>query len=1107
MVKNWTPSSQPIAPLLQLFPDLKEEAQAEYYYPMYPINSVELPVAGPDFIAEAERRSGMPPPKGFGKTTDYERTYFVEYLEALYRAALYNFPFQISVNVKNQIQPKPVQFVPGGLWEDNDEAIAGGPVSAKIMLIGKHPGWDEASTGRNFSGPTSQVLVRALNELGVTDSNTWYMTNIVKFPPPDSGSQVLPVSWVKDCLPILHQEFRLVHPDYVLLLGDDAIKAVLGRTRNLGNTAGQVIEIKIPRHERATETPVWHTMKVMTAPHPARIYRQPDLYPMFYGAVKLFIELTEGKAVGQIETDLEQYVLKNEEEVKAWVDLVLAEKATMFALDCEWHGRYPADKGSFLRTVQVAWGPKKAACILLRSATGETFEGHWLPYLTKLLKNTSDHKVRIVGHNLKADLPWLIHAGLDLRPEFEAPPDDPDPDGKTRLYGWQKTATEGGIDTMVGVHAWQETHPLGLEACTSQLLGMPRYDLKLEEWKTDYCKQKKISKSDLEGYGDVPDEILIPYAIFDAIGTWRLAELLNKPGGLLDSDRFGYCSRKPFWVTMRALPAFMEMEANGVNIDKARAENLTDSYRLTLNKKLEALRILLRWPAFNPNSSRHKIEALFGEKYHSARSPLRPAGAVSLKLQPLKATGKRPVMWTEVQKRVAEKQAQIADFSPSTDKETLGIISSQPNAPAEVKLLRDINFLNQVLRTVLRPPKTVAVSDTEEQDDIDEGGNKIYDSGLLSFVNDDGRVRSMFFPTCETGRARSSSPNLQNLGGKRREGDYGRILGDLYSYPIRSIICASPGCVLLEADYTAAEVAAVAWMSCDPTLIEHSARALLPESHPEYFDIHSYVATKAFKLSCKPTKAGLKSINKTHLRTAAKTVFFGYLYGQGAEAACRNARQEGASVTVTETQALIDGLTKTYPGLAIFFSFCKQASRNPGYLVNCFGRRRRFGVTTDRQILAENERQGCNFMIQSLVADAVSRALDYLYKARQIFNVKYKIVLQVHDAIMLDVPIQYLETVYEKVIPTCMCQLVDIWPTDTLGNIKSNITKPYHLGCGRDVYLNWGEEISFKMGKILDIPEKYCASSAPDNSGASLMSQPGWREIIQNGMAMNAIAS
>jgi hypothetical protein len=105
----------------------------------------------------------------------------------------------------------------------------------------------------------------------------------------------------------------------------------------------------------------------------------------------------------------------------------------------------------------------------------------------------------------------------------------------------------------------------------------------------------------------------------------------------------------------------------------------------------------------------------------------------------------------------------------------------------------------------------------------------------------------------------------------------------------------------------------------------------------------------------------------------------------------------------------------------------------------------------------------------------MSTALDNLYQYRVTHShLKYKIVLQIHDAVVLEVPIPQLEEVYDKVLPVCMSDNVYVWPSYLDGRRKPNIKQPYHLGIGRDVYLSWGDIIPEQAHELLGIPKRFC---------------------------------
>lgn len=103
----------------------------------------------------------------------------------------------------------------------------------------------------------------------------------------------------------------------------------------------------------------------------------------------------------------------------------------------------------------------------------------------------------------------------------------------------------------------------------------------------------------------------------------------------------------------------------------------------------------------------------------------------------------------------------------------------------------------------------------------------------------------------------------------------------------------------------------------------------------------------------------------------------------------------------------------------------------------------------------------------------MSRAVDHLYEFRKTSTVDYRIALQIHDAVILQVPIEHIEAVYDTVLPACMTDRVDIWPADLNGMPLRGISEPYHLGIDREVYLRWGEKLTKKACRENGIPERF----------------------------------
>lgn len=1017
--------------------DPAKQELLEQLYPAHPFDGPGMPPPGVDFINVAA---------AMGDEIDealLEKKKIVptsKHLDYLYRRALYDEHFSLTVTAKRGNFD--AVFCPGHLMLPAavTTELAYKPVPAKIMIVGKCPGLANIGTKNAAAGNAMTLFIESLTEAGISPEqfNTWYVTFACKFAPPNLEDP-LQASWLRNCAPLLAQELRMVRPDFILCLGADATKAITQSTAKLGNRVG-VVTVPISDTEE-------HAIQVMTITHPASVLRRPDGTEDFKGQLQRFVALINNNIESKEVVDHGE--IYTEAALAETVDAMIADKdinANIIAVDCEWHGDYPTEPGAYLRTVQISNKDKWARTIVLRYEGGaEAFRPNLdaaKAQLTRLLKSTASRCVRVGGHFLRADLPWLIDFGVDLRDEYA-----PHPDLNNR--------TTGGWDTSLMYHAVNETAKYGLDACVLKFTRAPAYWDRLDKWKKSYCALNKIKTTELGGYGQCPGHILHPYANYDADVTRRIMIAFygtNGADGLLASDVNDNDCWVPYWISHQASLAFLEMEMTGLVIDRGRADYLTNLFMEKQAALLAELRVSLNWPEFNPKSHPQLAVALFGRDFTAnfSNAVHVPDGAITLDLTPIKTTGKRPKLWRDMRPH------DMCKLSPSTDKESLGIIGRLNPIAAKI---RDYKFIAQVLQSVLRLPSTTADGDFE----TDDHGNYAYEKGLVGCVHADGKVRTHLFQTKETGRASSSRPPLQNLS-SRREDDYGRILGkENYQHPVRSILCVPEGCVGIETDLTGAELAVLAWLAQDPNMIEHIRRNSLPESHPDHYDIHSQQAVKTFNLkNITPTKKGMKEAGVKGLRVAAKNVNFGIPYGRGAEAIARQCEEEGETVTTAECQAMIDSYFTSYPNTVNFLANCRTRSQSPGWLVGPYGRFRRFvqPAKDDRAVIGEQQRQAQNFPIQGGVADAVSLALyNFLQYRNEHPEIEYKIALQIHDAIVLIVPFEHAEAVYKDVIPACMVDRLPFWPRNLDGTLIP-IAEPYRFSMSRDVFTHWGENLT-----------------------------------------------
>ncbi len=248
-----------------------------------------------------------------------------------------------------------------------------------------------------------------------------------------------------------------------------------------------------------------------------------------------------------------------------------------------------------------------------------------------------------------------------------------------------------------------------------------------------------------------------------------------------------------------------------------------------------------------------------------------------------------------------------------------------------------------------------------------------------------GRLHTSFNQTVTaTGRLSSSDPNLQNIPIRT---DVGR--------EIRQAFIAEPGARLISADYSQIELRVLAHLSGDPALIQ---------TFLEDQDIHTRTASEILGLPPEEISA--------EMRRKAKAVNFGIIYGISAFGLAQD-----IGVSNAEAKRYIDGYFSRYPNVRLFIDRTIEDARTKGYVTTLFGRRRFIPELSSSAAAVRNfgERMAVNTPIQGTAADLIKIAMINISTRIDREGLASKMILQVHDELVFEVPDHEIETMKKLV--------------------------------------------------------------------------------------------
>lgn len=250
--------------------------------------------------------------------------------------------------------------------------------------------------------------------------------------------------------------------------------------------------------------------------------------------------------------------------------------------------------------------------------------------------------------------------------------------------------------------------------------------------------------------------------------------------------------------------------------------------------------------------------------------------------------------------------------------------------------------------------------------------NSTYADGLAAYIGPDERIHGTFNQTITaTGRISSTEPNLQNIPVRM---ELGR--------EIRKVFVPQEGCQFVDADYSQIELRVLAHMSGDQRLID---------AYRQAEDIHAITASQVFHVP-------LNEVTPLQRRNA-KAVNFGIVYGISSFGL-----SEGLSITRKEASEYISKYFETYPGVKMFLDGLVSEAKEQGYAVSMFGRRRPVPELKSSNFMQRSfgERVAMNSPIQGTAADIIKIAMIRVDHALRKQGLKSRIVLQVHDELLIE---------------------------------------------------------------------------------------------------------
>lgn len=720
-------------------------------------------------------------------------------------------------------KPAPIMFITPGLMEEESatklESVTGKTITQDGMYL---------------RGQAGAVFKDLASSMGI-DMRDCYFTAWCKWLLPKANRTNPTGEQLEWGRPAIMRELEEVQPKIIVVLGGKKI---------FDELTGLKIKAKDVRGGWFLHQPSGARVYLMD--HISLPVFKPEYLEKFRVDLKAIVRLWmefSGITVNTCPTNYR--VIRNSGDMQRLVAEWAANNTRLFSVDCEWHGSNHVD--GQLRSIQFCWAPGEAAYVrFMDDALNYVFDVDYKKAGMLLGSWLNKPECKYIGHHFPADAPWM-YSWLGLE--------------------WYNKCV---FDTEFAQQTADEYQELSLERLAMRYTDLGRYDIDLTLWK----KQSKGLAAD--GYGRVPDDILIPYACRDVDTVMRAYPYIYEDLRKQDLLEYYHNIFLPFTSNI-----FTTFALLGLPMDVEQMSELRELYsfagkklELTLREDMyeEAKNLLLREMflikgALNAPQTVELLELhkeviqriedgqevddawMLVKRYVgvSGVARVKPffdhfVASINFNLRskpqmvrwlfevkgytPIKSTNKKEkglpsVSWDRVLRMPPEARK---EYSPSTDIQTLEILYEMHNDVVLGKLLK-LNAVGNITKQFLKEPI------------LDDEGNITEERGLHESLCSDGQVHGQM-STTETGRPRSWNPNILNwpswVNDKITEGiqialqqanDTNTLPDKFKKYldtkppSIRSCVKAPDGWCFVESDYQTAEIRGLAFISGDENLI------------------------------------------------------------------------------------------------------------------------------------------------------------------------------------------------------------------------------------------------------------------------------------------------